>query len=142
MTLQIKKADSQRDFIGLLQLRTQVFVLEQQVDINIEQDKRDFDAIHYVAIKDNQIIGCLRILVESDHVKIGRVAVHKSARGHGIGKAMLCAIEEDPSVIEKGLIRIHSQYAAKDFYEKLGYVDNGQHDVEAGILHTMMEKKR
>ena len=139
--MEIIRAEKQRDFFEIVQLRTDVFVLEQEVDIKIEQDQRDLFCIHYLARLEDKPVGCLRILDEDDHVSIGRVAVRKEMRGKHIGKALMLAIENDPLVKEKGIIQLHAQLSAKDFYEKCGYAVTSDIYLEAGIEHVMMEKK-
>lgn len=136
----IQKATTQQDFFHLVQLRCEVFVIEQHVDIQIEQDKRDFDAIHYLAYDKNQAVGCLRILIEEDCVTIGRVAVKKEFRNQGIGQALMKAIENDAAVIKKGLIQLHAQRTAENFYLRCGYQICSKPYMEAGIEHIMMEK--
>ncbi len=139
--MEIKIAETQREFFGLFQLRTQVFVIEQHVELQIEQDTKDFDAIHYIALHNNQVIGCLRILIDNDFVSVGRVAIKKEFRNQQIGSKLIKAIESHPTVIEKGCISIHSQISAKDFYLKLGYQIIGEPYIEANIMHVLMEKK-
>lgn len=137
----IQKATTQQDFFHLVQLRTEVFVLEQKVDIQIEQDERDFDAIHYIAYDQAKAIGCLRILVEEEGVTIGRVAVKKEYRRQGVGQALMKAIESDETVIKKGVIRLHAQKTAENFYLRCGYQIQSKPYIEAGIEHIMMEKR-
>lgn len=138
--MEIKKATSQKDFFGLVQLRTEVFVLEQKVNIQIEQDIKDFTAIHYIVWDNNEPVGCLRILDEPEYAVIGRVAVKKNRRGEKIGLALMKEIENDPFVKSKGKISLHAQRSAENFYLKCGYTVASEPYMEAGIEHVMMEK--
>ena len=138
--MEIKKASTQKDFFGLVQLRTEVFVLEQKVDIQIEQDIKDFTAIHYIVWDNNEAVGCLRILDEEEYAVIGRVAVKKSRRKEKIGYALMRAIENDPFIKSKGKISLHAQRSAENFYIKCGYKIASEPYIEAGIEHVMMEK--
>lgn len=138
--MEIKKASTQKDFFGLVQLRTEVFVLEQKVDIQIEQDIKDFTAIHYIVWDNNEAVGCLRILDEEEYAVIGRVAVKKSRRKEKIGYALMKAIENDPFIKSKGKISLHAQRSAENFYIKCGYKIASEPYIEAGIEHVMMEK--
>lgn len=140
--MEIRRASSQKDFFALVQLRTEVFVLEQKVDIQIEQDTADFDAIHYIAYDDQQAAaGCLRILLTETEAIIGRVAVKKALRHQHIGQALMAAIEKDEAVLQRGKITLHAQESAVGFYEKCGYKIVSEPYYEAGIRHVMMEKK-
>lgn len=138
--MEIKKASTQKDFFGLVQLRTEVFVLEQKVDIQIEQDIKDFTAIHYIVWDNNEAVGCLRILDEEEYAVIGRVAVKKSRRKEKIGYALMRAIENDSFIKSKGKISLHAQRSAENFYIKCGYKIASEPYIEAGIEHVMMEK--
>lgn len=138
--MEIGLAQTQRDFFEVVHLRIEVFVLEQQVDITIEQDDRDLDALHYLARIDNQPVGCLRILLENDQAIIGRVAVLHSWRHQGIGAALMQAAEQDPQVKQRHRIHLHAQLTARPFYEKCGYVAASEIFEEAGIQHVLMEK--
>lgn len=138
--MEIKKASTQKDFFGLVQLRTEVFVLEQKVDIQIEQDIKDFTAIHYIVWDNNEAVGCLRILDEEEYAVIGRVAVKKSRRKENIGYTLMRAIENDPFIKSKGKISLHAQRSAENFYIKCGYKIASEPYIEAGIEHVMMEK--
>jgi len=73
--------------------------------------------------------------------KAERVAVLEKARGSGIGRALMEAIEFHAH--EKGLesIRLNAQLQATDFYQKLGYVAQGEVFIEAGIDHRAMTKR-
>ncbi len=136
----IKQATTQAEFFALMRVRTIVFVNEQNVDINLEQDDEDLTAIHYVCLKDDVVIATLRILKYQDHVKIGRVAVLKEYRNQKIGSLMIREVEKHPDVINIGKISIHAQVSALPFYEKLGYKDTNVHDYDANILHTTLIK--
>lgn len=138
--MKVIKATTQQDFFSIVHLRTEVFVLEQQVDIRIEQDELDLTASHYIVWNQTEAVGCLRILFQEDCAVIGRVAVKKEARRQHVGKALLEAIETDPEVIEKGRITLHAQTSALPFYLKCGYTICSKPYYEAGIEHVMMEK--
>ena len=73
----------------IFKLRHEVFVIEQNVPVELEIDEFDEKAIHIIAIIGNKIMGTLRILKLEDHIKIGRVAVKKPMRGLGIGTKMM-----------------------------------------------------
>src|SRR5690606_22769491 len=69
-------------------LRRDVFIAEQQVEDD-EFDAYDLTATHFVAIADGAVVGTLRLIETPAHMKIGRVAVARPARGHGIGRALM-----------------------------------------------------
>ena len=56
-------------------VRFEVFVDEQGVPRELEADEFDPLATHLVAIRDDQVVGTLRMLEHCGAAKIGRVAV-------------------------------------------------------------------
>ena len=46
--MKTKFAETQADFFRIVRIRTEVFVIEQQVDLHIEQDQDDETALHWL----------------------------------------------------------------------------------------------
>lgn len=70
---------------------------------------------------------------------IGRVAVTKSARGLGVGKVVMRALE-DAALSRHGAagavrVELSAQDHALGFYERLGYIRWGEGYVDEGIWH-------
>ncbi len=120
-------------------LRRQVFIEEQQVPETDEVDGRDLEALHILAKKDAEAIGCARILLIDDTGKIGRVCVLAEYRGQGIGvaliKAALQVLRDQPGITKA---KLGSQTHAIGFYEKLGFRAVGPEYLDAGIPHRDM----
>ena len=74
-----------RHFSELTQIRTRVFVDEQQVPLADEWDGLDQTATHFLIEQNGQAIGCARLLIDqatgAPQFHIGRVAVLKECRG-------------------------------------------------------------
>jgi predicted GNAT family N-acyltransferase len=122
-------------------LRFEVFVDEQGVPRELEVDELDPGATHLVAIRDEQVIGTLRMLEHEGAAKIGRVAVRAAARGAGVGARLMdraAAIAAERGFAE---IVLHAQVAVAGFYRRLGYVAEGDLFDEAGIPHVAMRKR-
>lgn len=139
--MQIKIAQTQADFFQIVRIRAEVFIREQNVDSEIEMDKKDDTAIHVLATLNNQPVGCLRILTGENEVTVGRVAVLKTYRRMKIGQALMEFVESLPTVKEKGKITVHAQLTARDFYLNCGFHEIGDIYEEANILHISMEKE-
>jgi predicted GNAT family N-acyltransferase len=123
------------------ELRYEVFVDEQGVPRELEVDEFDPCATHLVAIRDDRVVGTLRMLVDGGAAKIGRVAVRAALRRTGIGGRLMdraAAIAVDRGFAE---IILHAQVAVASFYRRLGYVEEGDRFDEAGIPHIAMRKK-
>lgn len=121
----------------LIQVRTQVFIQEQQVPIALEWDGLDERAQHLLAFdSDGLAIGCARLLGEGC---IGRMAVIKAWRGLAVGTALL---NEALSVYrQEGVqtITLSAQIHAKTFYEKSGFTVCSAPYLDANILHVDMQ---
>jgi predicted GNAT family N-acyltransferase len=131
-------SDLMRDAFGL---RFEVFVDEQGVPRELEVDELDPGATHLVAIRDDQVVGTLRMLEHDGAAKIGRVAVRAAARGAGVGARLMdraAAIAAERGLAE---IVLHAQVAVAGFYRRLGYVEEGDLFDEAGIPHIAMRKR-
>ena len=73
-------------------VRIEVFVIEQNVPAELEWDEGDEVSIHAVAYDEQgQAVATGRLLPDGH---IGRMAVTKSLRGKGVGKAVLSALLE------------------------------------------------
>jgi predicted GNAT family N-acyltransferase len=126
---------------GALDLRREVFVVEQGVPAEIEIDDEDAGAIHLVATVGQRVVATLRITPMGNADKIGRVAVRRELRGNGIGSRM---VEHAMRLIaEKGgrEIVLHAQIQTTDFYRRLGYREEGEVEMDAGIPHIWMRKR-
>ncbi|SIQ06216.1 ElaA protein [Paracoccus thiocyanatus] len=123
-------------------IRHAVFVTEQSVPEAEEWDGRDGEAIHLLARDaSGAAVGTARILVQGATGKIGRVAVLRSARGTGIGAALIRAALAELRALP-GLTRakLGAQTHAIGFYEKLGFAAYGPEYDDAGIPHRDMAR--
>lgn len=122
-------------------LRRVVFIDEQGVSEADEVDGLDGRAIHLLAWDGACPVGTARLLVKGVTGKIGRVCVLPEARGLGLGAALirsaLDVLRDQPGVAEAYL---GSQSHATGFYEKLGFVVEGEEFLDAGIPHRHMRR--
>lgn len=121
----------------LVEIRTQVFIIEQHVPVEIEWDDEDEHAIHLLAFDEAQApIACARILKKG---RVGRMAVLKSYRGTGLGRALLNKAIEVCRRLNMPKICISSQTHAIKFYENAGFVVISEAYIDANIWHKDME---
>lgn len=121
-------------------LRREVFVIEQQIPETEEFDADDLTATHLVAIAAGNVVGTLRIIWTSEHVKLGRVVVAAAWRGKGISTTVLRYAMD--LAITRGETRFYltAQHDKLGVYEKLGFVAFGEpFDDGSGILHLAMK---
>jgi predicted GNAT family N-acyltransferase len=121
-------------------LRHDVFVLEQGVPEELEVDEDDKVATHLAVLSDGQIIGTLRIVHHERTARIGRMAILASARKKGIGRKLMECAAATASRAGADEIILGAQLTAREFYQRLGYVEEGGVFDDAGIPHVMMRK--
>jgi predicted GNAT family N-acyltransferase len=121
-------------------IRTQVFIIEQGIPEAMEWDNADPGCIHAVAYNQQGLALATGRLIE--HVpgvaKIGRMAVSQSARGTGVGRAVL---QELMGYARKKGYReamLHAQVSALPFYSRAGFVARGSVFDDVGIAHIEM----
>lgn len=119
---------------ALQAIRTRVFIEEQNIDPADEWDPIDQDAIHLLAERDGEPVGCARV---TDQRKIGRMAVLKDMRHKNIGSKLLRAaitiIQEAGNTPTLG-----AQINAMGFYANHGFLPEGPVFDDAGIPHRTM----
>ncbi|MGS2718493.1 GNAT family N-acetyltransferase [Eionea flava] len=148
-----------RRLLALLQLRQEVFIVEQSC-IYSDIDSKDGSARHIIGWDTNRdnLCACLRILSTnplssqplsdsqmessaSDEVVIGRVAVASSYRRLGVGSALMkYALKSIYHKAPNAMVSLSAQYHLTAFYEILGFsIASSPYD-EDGIEHVKMIK--
>jgi ElaA protein len=129
------------DLYALLQLRTEVFVMEQNCVFQ-DMDGADDQAMHLLGKRDGRLLAyarCFPAGVKFKEASIGRLVTHRSVRGQKLGHH---AIDEAVHRLckEWGVqpIRIGAQARLERFYMGHGFVTDGAVYVEDGIDHLQM----
>ena len=129
------------DWPEVVALRTRVFVEEQGVPAEVEQDAHDATAVHALAEDDDgRVVGTGRLLVRDGRAVIGRMAVDAAARGCGYGAAVLAELHRQAVALGLTEVELHAQLPARGFYEQAGYTVIGDVYEEAGIAHVTMRR--
>ncbi len=137
--MQIKAFDKLPD--DALEIRIEVFVNEQGFADGASRD--DSVSKHFVAYDSERAVATARLCPsdkEGEYI-LGRIAVIKQLRGNGLGKEIVAFAEEYARQSGIRVIRIHAQYHAKDFYQKIGYTPFGEIDYEQGKPHQWFKKQ-
>lgn len=119
-------------------IRKVVFVEEQGVPPEEEIDEQDKTATHILVFDSGVPVGTGRVFEKEEQWYIGRLAVLRESRGKGIGRLIMEKLTAFAR--EKGAKRItvHAQTNVIDFYRILGYQEQGQEFMDAGIPHKEM----
>lgn len=120
-------------------VRREVFVWEQHVPEALEHDEYDFTATHFVAILEGEVVGTLRVILDPEHAKIGRVAVRQRFRGRGVAKAIMLAAMEFARAAGQPRLYLTAQTDKLGMYEKLGFTAFGPVFDDAGMPHRAMK---
>jgi predicted GNAT family N-acyltransferase len=132
-------------------VRHDVFVTEQGVPAELELDRLDEQADHFVALDDGAPVGAGRLVVEPAGFEdtdpalgpvghLGRLAVRPQARGTGLGIALVRAVEDRAAGRGLRVVVLAAQTHATRFYERLGYTAYGEEFDDAGLPHRWMRR--
>jgi predicted GNAT family N-acyltransferase len=137
---EIRRVREQRELDAAIELRYQVFCLEQGVPRSEERDGRDHDALHLIAVRGETVIATCRLVFVGSTVQFSRLAVTPEARRQGIATALLEAADEETFKGGANRLVLHAQTYARALYTAAGYLPRGREFTEAGIEHVAMEK--
>ena len=123
-------------------VRTEVFVQEQKIPLEMEWDEADLTALHAVAYNGlGQAIGTARLLETNPKIaKVGRMAVKRVLRGSSIGSDLLRVLTGLARQRSYHEIVLHAQQSAQGFYARAGFVVRGEPFNEVDIPHIEMFK--
>lgn len=123
-------------------IRTEVFIAEQRVPLEMEWDEADDDCLHAVVFnRIGQPVATGRLLPShGGSAKIGRVAVNKVLRGSGVGRRVMEALMDAARRRGDKEIVLHAQRTAESFYRSLGFTARGEEFEEAAIPHIEMTR--
>jgi predicted GNAT family N-acyltransferase len=139
--VEVREARSDEEVTAALALRERIFCGEQGVSFQADQDGRDTEATHIVAVDDGSVIGTCRLLFRGGVARLGRLAVEGERRGDGVAGAILDEADRVALAAGAETIALHAQTYAQELYKRAGYHEYGPRFVEEGIEHVAMEKR-
>ena len=132
------------ELYGLLRLREQVFIIEQDC-VYPDLDNKDQKAVHILGKSNGEIIAYSRIFKSGDYFEtasIGRVVTDKNFRNQKLGYVLMQkSIEAVKSQFNEDFITISAQCYLLGFYGSLGFEPVGEEYLEDGIPHKRMIRK-
>jgi predicted GNAT family N-acyltransferase len=137
---EVRPARDADEVRAALELRHEVFVVEQRVPLEEEVDAHDETALHLVAVDDGEVVATCRVVTEDATAKLGRVAVAARARRRGLASRLIDESEVRARALGARRIALAAQTGALSLYERAGYTPYGERFLDAGIEHLMMEK--
>jgi ElaA protein len=121
-------------------IRRTVFVEEQAVPVEVEEDGRDDAAEHFLARLGTLPVATARARHTPKGWKVERVAVLRPQRQLGVGRVLVCRVLEHAP--PGSIVYVHAQESALGFWERLGFVAEGPRFEEGGIGHRRMLFRR
>ncbi|MEW5912910.1 MAG: MSMEG_0568 family radical SAM protein [Thermodesulfobacteriota bacterium] len=124
-----------------LDIRRQVFVAEQGIVQDTDQDQADQTAIHLVARRGGRVVGTVRVFPQAERPGQwvgGRLAVAAGERRGGVGAALVR--EAVRTVARRGCTRFTAtvQQANVPFFQRLGWTAEGETIDIHGWPHQLM----
>ncbi len=136
----VKVVETEEELDAAIGVRFRVFVEEQQVPPEEELDAYDAAATHAIALHQGRVVGTGRVILDQDSARIGRMAVDREWRRHGIGGLLLLFLEEEARTQGVTVFVLHAQEYVKSFYAAHGYREHGEVFLEVDIPHVEMRK--
>lgn len=132
---------SNEELYKILQLRNQVFVVEQKCAYQ-DCDDKDQLSFHLMGFDNDTLAAYSRLLapgVAFSEPSIGRVVTSRAVRGNKIGqKLMIESISQIYKLFGKSSIAIGAQLYLKGFYQSFGFIQTSDTYLEDGIEHIHM----
>ncbi|WP_106768234.1 GNAT family N-acetyltransferase [Paenibacillus faecalis] len=146
MAAEIINVTTEEQLREALDIRKEVFVIEQNVPLEMEideYDRLDADAHHILIKYEGEYAATGRVTYyNKDSAKMQRIAVRKSFRSKGLGRVLLIAMENQARELKLLNSVLDAQCHAEAFYNKLGYVTVSDEPFDdAGIPHVRMIKE-
>lgn len=120
--LKVRRTRSAEEIAMALEIRRRVFVEEQGIPADLDEDGLDGRAIHVLAWLEGVAIATGRLVVEGCNAgAVARIAVVPARRGNGIGRAVLLKLEELAYQAGLSRLELHPHTYLEKFYSDLGY---------------------
>jgi predicted GNAT family N-acyltransferase len=142
MAYTVRFASTPADHEAGYALRRDVFETEQNIPRPLDRDAFDYHADHVVAYDEKgRCVGTGRVVrLDSRTAQIGRMAVSREQRKHGVGALVLEALERMASMRGISDVTVNSQLPAETFYRNRGFTRVGDVFLDQGVPHVVMRK--
>ena len=138
------EALSTKELYSLLQLRAEVFIVEQNC-VYQDIDGKDSKALHLLGKCDGKIVAYARLFKSGDYFEnasIGRVVIGAGYRDKKWGHEMMQqAIKGIETHFNQNKITISAQLYLQKFYENHGFVQTSEMYLEDDIPHIQMKRE-
>ena len=131
-----------QEFEKAFNIRRKVFIEEQNVPFEEEKDGLDEEAEHFLLYVGKKTAATCRLRILDKTAKIERVACLKEYRGLKLGKIIMeYLMDYIKNQSDAVIMVLGAQCSVVGFYEKLGFIAEGDIFLDAGIKHRLMKLK-
>ncbi len=141
MPVEFKIVTDLEDLAKAFAVRCIVFCAEQDVPYTLERDQHDLAALHIIGEDAGEPVAAARIRFAMDGARLERIAIVKAYRGKGYGDELMRLMLKICAAKGYRKTRLHAQTHAIAFYEKHGFVAEGDVFLDAGIEHLHMYRE-
>jgi predicted N-acetyltransferase YhbS len=100
------------------------------------------ESMHLVALDEGRVVGCVMLTPKSRTLgKLRQMAIDPSRQGTGLGRTLVVHLENELRTRGYEEIVLSARAHAIGFYEKLGYVVEGDFFLEVRLRHRLMRKR-
>jgi ElaA protein len=132
---------STHELYGILLVRTQVFVVEQECPY-LEVDGKDLHAYHLYKEENGEVVAYSRLLpagVSYKEASIGRVLVKEDYRGKGLASELVkSGLDFIHDELGERTVKIQAQEYLREFYGSFGFRAITETYLDDGIPHIDM----
>lgn len=131
------------DYDKMVALRNTVLRIPLGRNLSAEELALDVELVHLAALDvQGEVLGTVMLQRLSDtQVRMRQVCVREDMQGTGVGKKLMVFAEEESLKAGYSSALLHSRDNAVMFYNRLGYVVEGEFFEESGIPHITMTKQ-
>jgi len=138
-----RRARSQRERADHWDIRRQIFVEEKAVFAGSDLDARDADdaTIAVLGYSGGIPIGTVRLFLldpDAERWQGDRLAVLSAYRAHGVGGPLVRYAVATAAVLGGRTMSAHIQPGNVTFFRRLGWTDEGEPEIYAGLPHQPM----
>jgi len=137
-----KIAFNSHEYLTSLTLRENILRLPLGKTLSHSDTCNDDQQLHFGMFNESELVACVVINpLNQSKVKLRQMAVCNGYQGQDIGRRLIN--ETEITLQQKGFnsIELNARKVALGFYEKLGYVTEGDYFLENGIEHIKMMKR-
>ncbi|CAE7337273.1 unnamed protein product [Symbiodinium necroappetens] len=121
----VRLAATAEEVANCQSLRREVFVQEQKLPAEAEEDGLDPDALHIMCTEDSQLIATGRVLITGHECEsravLARVAVKADHRGRGLGSRIVQELETLARSRGASHASLTPHHYLERFYSRMGY---------------------